>query len=74
MKFKSFHDPDISMPVVRRRVAEEMLELIGGLGEMLVTGGRSILWHRMYPAKRPASYHSAIYRLKKLGLVIPVGK
>lgn len=74
MDFRNFHDPNISMPVVRRRVAEEMLELIGGLGEMLATGGRSMLWHRMYPTKRPASYHSAIYRLRKSGLVVSSGK
>ncbi|OGV68072.1 MAG: hypothetical protein A2283_18700 [Lentisphaerae bacterium RIFOXYA12_FULL_48_11] len=74
MDLKKFHNPNISMPVIRRRVVEEMLELLGGIGEMAMTEGRSLLWHRYYKTKTPASYHSAIYRLKKAGLVISCGK
>lgn len=74
MEFRKFHNPDISIPVVRRRVVEEMLELLGGIGEMVMTGGRSFLWHRCYKNKTPASFHSAIYRLKKAGLIVSCGK
>jgi phenylacetic acid degradation operon negative regulatory protein len=68
MKWKSFHHPDWSLPVVRRRAAEEWLDILAGIGEVLATQGRSVIWSKTYPTS--GAYHSAMTRLRKNGLVV----
>jgi len=43
MNWMSFHHPDISLPVIKRRAAEEWLDILSGVGEILATQGRSVL-------------------------------
>jgi len=68
-----FHHPDVSLPVVRRRVAQQLLELLGLFGEAALTRGRSLTWNHSFPSRH--AYHAAVGRLRKLGLVVdrPVG-
>lgn len=68
MEWKSFHHPDWSLPVVRRRVQEEWIDLLQDLAELLRTAGRSHLWKHTYPNLR--SYHNSMSRLRKAGLVV----
>ncbi|MEE9367898.1 MAG: PaaX family transcriptional regulator C-terminal domain-containing protein [Pontiella sp.] len=68
MKWKSFHHPDWSLPVVRRRAQEEWLDLLEDLGDLLTTGGRSHLWKHTYP--NMSAYHNSMSRLRKAGLVV----
>ena len=72
MKWESFHHPDWSLPVVRRRASEQWLDLLDDVGEMLITNGRSLLWNGTYPNKR--AYNNAMYRLREAGLVVESGK
>jgi phenylacetic acid degradation operon negative regulatory protein len=64
---KGFHHPDISWPVIRRRVGAELLDFIAQFGEAMVTGGRSFTWASTRPDRR--AYHEAVRRLRKAGLV-----
>jgi DNA-binding transcriptional regulator PaaX len=68
MNWKSFHHPDWSLPVVRRRAQEEWLDLLEDLAEILATGGRSHLWEHTYPNLR--AYHNSMSRLRKTGLLV----
>lgn len=70
MDWKSFHHPDWSLPVVRRRATEEWLDLFSGIGEILASRGRSVNWNKTYPTEK--AYQSAISRLQKSGLVVRV--
>ena len=67
MSLRFFHHPDISLPVIRRRVSEELLELVPGILEILATRGRSLEWQHWTTTR--AAYDSAVYRLRKMGLV-----
>ncbi len=70
MKWEKFYHPDLSLPVVRRRVGDELLDLFFGLGELALTRG----WSAISPDERErATYYSAVYRLKKKGLVVSKG-
>ncbi|HKL23037.1 MAG TPA: hypothetical protein VJ904_14620, partial [Tichowtungia sp.] len=66
--WKAFHHPDISLPVVRRRVGTELLELLEIFGEVTVHGGWAFLHNRTCPDTR--SYQRAIRRLSKQGLIV----
>ncbi len=68
MEWKSFHHPDWSLPVVRRRAQEEWLDLLSDLAEILATGGRAHLWKHTYPNLR--AYHNSMSRLRKVGLLV----
>ncbi len=67
MDWANFHHPDLSPTVLRRRAADEFLDLVDALGEVLVTQGRSATNGWNYPSQ--TAYHSALYRLKKRGLI-----
>ena len=67
MNWISFHHPDLSLPVIRRRAAEEWLDILCGVGELLATQGRSVLWNKTYPNQ--TAYYNAMSRLRKKGLV-----
>ena len=70
MKWEGFYHPDLSLPVVRRRVGDELLDLIFGLGELALTRGWSAI---SVDERERATYHSAVYRLKKRGLIVSKG-
>lgn len=62
-----FDTPGFSLPVVRRRIGEELLDLLQMTGEMLVTRGRSLTWSRCFPST--VAYDGARRRLYQAGLV-----
>lgn len=68
MNWKSFHHPDWSLPVVKRRISEEWIDLMKDVGETLLTNGRSLDWNKSYPSQ--TAYRSAMSRLKKAGLLV----
>ena len=68
MNWISFHHPDWSLPVIRRRAADEWLDVLAGIGEILATRGRSVIWNKSYPNR--TAYHNAMSRLRKSGLIV----
>jgi phenylacetic acid degradation operon negative regulatory protein len=66
--WKAFHHPDISLPVVRRRVGLELLEMLDILGDTAAHGAYAFLQNRSYPNR--ATYYNAVSRLSKLGLIV----
>ncbi len=70
MNWKSFHHPDWSLPVIRRRASEEWLDILSGFGEMLATRGRSVAWNKTYPTEK--AFLSAQRRLGQKGLVVQI--
>ena len=68
MDWNTFHHPDWSLPVVKRRITEEWIDLMKDVGETLVTNGRSLLWNKSYPTQ--TAYYSAMSRLRKAGLAV----
>ena len=67
MDWGGFHHPDLSLPVIRRRAAEEWLDLMLELGDAVASRGWSVALRSCYPSR--TAYHSAIYRLRKRGLI-----
>lgn len=72
MTLRRFHHPDLSLPVVRRRITEEILFLAPGILQVILTRGRSLTWSA-WPRSERRSCHSALSRLKKAGLVVTAG-
>jgi phenylacetic acid degradation operon negative regulatory protein len=68
MDWKSFHHPDWSLPVVKRRISEEWIDLMNDVGEVLATNGRSLSWNKTYPSQ--TAYYAAMSRLRKAGLLV----
>ena len=68
MNWKSFHHPDLCLPILRRRAAEEWLDILAGVGEILITQGRSVLWNKTWPTD--TAYRIALSRLRKNGLLV----
>ena len=66
-----FHDPDLSWGVFRRRFGDELLHLFEGYLEILSTRGRSLSWNHSFPDRQ--KYRSAVYRLRKDGLIADRG-
>ena len=62
-----FHHPDFCMPVIRHKVAAEVLALLEGLGALLLTRGRSLGWTDNDPQFWP--FRAAAYRLRKDGVI-----
>lgn len=71
MADREFHDPDLSWGLFRRRFGDELLHLLAGYTQILLSGGRSLTWKNSYPDRR--KYASAVYRLKKEGLLADRG-
>ena len=67
MKEFSFRHPDFCPVVTARRITLEILELVEGVGRFVASGGRSLAWSSAFPSR--AAYYSAMWRLKKAGLV-----
>ncbi len=68
MKWTEFHHPDISWPVVRRRVGIELMEMLELSAVFLTRGGWGLLNQSCYP--NHAAYLNATSRLRKNGLVV----
>lgn len=68
MKWQSFHHPDLSLPVIRRKAGEELVSLLGGVAAMVLSRGASEIYAHCYPNR--TAYHNSISRLKKKGLII----
>ncbi|MCK5676383.1 MAG: hypothetical protein KAH99_05160 [Verrucomicrobia bacterium] len=68
MVWQSFHHPDISWPVVRRRAGLEFMELLDLTALFLCKGGWGVLNRSCYPSN--AAYRTASSRLQKQGLVV----
>jgi phenylacetic acid degradation operon negative regulatory protein len=68
---REFHDPDFSWGVFRRRIGDELLHLVTVYAEVLATRGLSLTWNESFPNRR--QYHSAVYRLRKQGLIAESG-
>lgn len=66
--WKAFYHPDVSLPVVRRRVGMELLELLDIFGDVSAHGAWAFLHNRTCPDTR--SYHRAVGRLSKQGLIV----
>ena len=67
MNWNTFHHPDISLPVIRRRLRDELIILLSETAATVLSCGRNDLYRHCYPNER--SYHSSVARLKKNGLV-----
>lgn len=67
MQWKSFHHPDISLPVIRRRVSDELITLLAGTSELLLSRGLSTIYGNCYPNRH--AYHASVSRLRNRGLV-----
>lgn len=63
-----FDNPGFSLPVVRRRLGEELLDLVLMTVELLTSGGRSFMWSRCFPST--LAYDGACRRLRQAGLVV----
>ncbi|VGO14715.1 hypothetical protein PDESU_03283 [Pontiella desulfatans] len=68
MKWVRFHHPDISIPVVRRKIALELMEMLQLSALFMTRGGWAVLNRSCYPDKK--AYRNATYRLRKAGLVV----
>ena len=67
MKWEPFHHPDISLPVIRRKVGDELVTLLSGTAAMALPRGASEIYGNCYPNDR--AYRASVARLKKKGLV-----
>ena len=67
MQWEPFHHPDISLPVIRRKVCDELITLLAGTSELLLSRGLSTLYGGCYPTR--SAFHSAVSRLRKRGLI-----
>ncbi|WP_136064023.1 PaaX family transcriptional regulator C-terminal domain-containing protein [Pontiella sulfatireligans] len=66
--WEPFHHADISLPVVRRRIGLELLEMLDVLGDVAIHGAWAFLHNRTYPNRK--ALDQAIGRLSKQGLVV----
>lgn len=67
MKWKAFHHPDISLPVIRRKTCDELITLLAGTAEFVLSRGASDIYGHCYP--NPRAFNAAVYRLQKKGLI-----
>lgn len=67
MNWEHLHHPDISLPVIKRKAGRELITLLSGTAELLLSGGRSTLYAKQYP--NDSAYRSSVDRLRKQGLI-----
>jgi phenylacetic acid degradation operon negative regulatory protein len=67
MNWKTLHHPDLCLPVVRRKTADELLTLLAGTAELVLTRGASCIYRGCYPSD--SAYNAAVRRLEKNGLL-----
>jgi hypothetical protein len=63
MIWKSFHHPDISLPVIRRHAGDELVTLLAGTAELVLSRGLSTIYRNCYPNLR--AFNASVSRLKK---------
>lgn len=63
-----FHHPDISIPVLSRRISLELLEIFDILGEFITHTSWAVFGPNCYPNRM--AYHNAVCRLRKKGLAV----
>lgn len=68
MKWVGFHHPDISLPVVRRRMSHELMEMLELVSVFLTEGAMRFVTRSCCPDDK--AYRNAVYRLRKQGLVV----
>ncbi|MDF7826444.1 PaaX family transcriptional regulator C-terminal domain-containing protein [Pontiellaceae bacterium B12227] len=68
MKWARFHHPDISLPVLRRRIGIEMMELLEMSALFKSRGGWALVNRHTYPNR--AAFRNASKRLRDKGLVV----
>lgn len=68
MDFRRFHNPNICLPIIRRRIGEELLDLFVWYLQVAATGGRSLTWNHSFPDRD--AYRGALYRLRQAGLLV----
>jgi len=66
--WKPFHHPDISLPIIRRRIGIELLEMLDIMGDVATQGAWAFLQNRSYPNK--TAYYQVVSRLSKQGLIV----
>jgi phenylacetic acid degradation operon negative regulatory protein len=67
MQWKPFHHPDISLPVIRRRACDELVALLAGAAEVVLSRGLITLYKSCYPNQR--AFNASVTRLEKAGLI-----
>ena len=67
MDWKTFHHPNICLPVIRRKTADELLTLLAGTAELVLSHGASCIYSHCYPST--TLYNAAVHRLEKNGLL-----
>lgn len=67
MNWTALHHPDICLPVIRRKAADELLTLLAGTATLLLTRGASCIYSGLYSSSD--AYQSSLRRLKKNGLL-----
>ncbi len=67
MNWTPLHHPDISLPVIRRKASRELITLLAGTTELLLSGGRSSLYAGCYPNTH--AFQSSVDRMRKQGLI-----
>ncbi|VGO14464.1 hypothetical protein PDESU_03026 [Pontiella desulfatans] len=68
MKWATFHHPDFSLPVMRRKAGEELVSLIGGSAAIILSRGASEVYGHCYPNRK--AYYASLARLRERGLVV----
>lgn len=68
MNWEAFHHPDLCLPILQRRATEEWLDILAGVGEILLTRGRSVIWNKTCPTDM--AYRTALSRLRNNGLLV----
>lgn len=68
MKWLEFHHPDISLPVIKRRIGLELVEMLELVSLFLSRGGWALVNQSCYPDRK--AYRNATYRLRKAGLIV----
>ena len=67
MNWKPFHHPDVSLPVIRRKISEELITLLAGTSELVLSRGLSSIYGGCYPNTH--AFHTSVSRLRKKGLI-----
>jgi phenylacetic acid degradation operon negative regulatory protein len=62
-----FHHPDISIPVISRRVTSELIDALAWYGDLIISRGRSAWRNQSYSSS--TAYLGAVRRLKKRGIL-----
>ena len=67
MQWLPFHHPNISLPVIRRKAGEELMTLLAGTTELVLSSGLSTIYRGCYPNTR--AFDASVSRLRKKGLI-----